>query len=158
MFASLRTGQALCDFAGDYFREAMRSLHSMRVVFEDKWTWRQAKYFTWTFHAIAEFMRSISLEQGELILNFSDEGISPCLAYSDYRPGFFLIPDFWFLLLAGYRNISTITSLIGADGRTRPGSVLARRHHGISAGPEGGLAVPAASAVMQNLPGTAQSI
>jgi hypothetical protein len=31
MFASLRTGQALCDFAGDYFREAMRSLHSMRV-------------------------------------------------------------------------------------------------------------------------------
>jgi hypothetical protein len=74
-------------------------------VFEDKWTWRQAEYFTWTFHAIAEFMRSISLEQGELILNFSDEGISPGLAYSDYRPGFFLIPDFWFLRTAGYRNI-----------------------------------------------------
>jgi hypothetical protein len=53
---------------------------------------------------IEQYLGSDALESGEVILNLWDHGVSPGLAFNDFRPEYFLIPDNAFIVLLGYQQ------------------------------------------------------
>ena len=58
--------------------------------------------FQWAFPMFAAYSQRESQETGSVFINQTDVGLTPGLAYCDWRPDYFLIPDYIFVPTEGY--------------------------------------------------------
>jgi hypothetical protein len=76
--------------------------------------------FYWIFPLLSHYAAQADQETGNVLLNREDIGRRPGLAYCDFRPDFFLIPDGGFVSGNGYqwaRQVLTKNQLAWADRR-----------------------------------------
>ncbi len=59
------------------------------------------------FLLFVNYINSGNIETGSIIHNHWDLGLTPGLAYSDSRPGYFLVPDYVFVSTKGYEYART---------------------------------------------------